>query len=148
MRSILVISILSCFFAAYNAKVFTKCELAQKLKAKGMDGFHGYSLANWVCMAQHESDFNTEAFNGKNDNGSSDYGLFQLNNRWWCSDSKHPSVNACATTCSNFLDDNIDDDIICIKRAVKDPQGMSAWRAWEKHCKNTDLSQYLASCNL
>lgn len=46
MRTILVISLLSCFFAAYNAKVFSKCELARQLKAHGMDGFHGYSLAN------------------------------------------------------------------------------------------------------
>lgn len=46
MRSVLIFSLLSCFFAAYNAKVFSKCELARKLKDQGMDGFHGYSLAN------------------------------------------------------------------------------------------------------
>lgn len=46
MRSILIISLLGCFFAAYEAKIFPKCELARKLKAEGMDGFHGYSLAN------------------------------------------------------------------------------------------------------
>ena len=28
---------------------------------------------------------------------------------------------------SEFLDDNIDDDIACAKRVVKDPNGMSAW---------------------
>lgn len=46
MRSILIISLLGCCFAAYEAKIFSKCELARKLKAEGMDGFHGYSLAN------------------------------------------------------------------------------------------------------
>lgn len=46
MRSTLIISLLSCFFAVYEAKVFSKCELAHKLKAQEMDGFGGYSLAN------------------------------------------------------------------------------------------------------
>ncbi|EPQ14649.1 Lysozyme C, milk isozyme [Myotis brandtii] len=86
---------------AYNAKVFSKCELARQLKAHGMDGFHGYSLANWVCMAEHESSFDTRAFNGRNSNGSSDYGIFQINNKWWCKDNKHPSKNACNIMCSS-----------------------------------------------
>ncbi|XP_011282195.1 lysozyme C, milk isozyme [Felis catus] len=148
MRSILIISLLGCFFAAYEAKIFPKCELARKLKAEGMDGFHGYSLANWVCMAEHESNFNTRAFNGKNDNGSSDYGIFQINSKWWCKNNSSPSANACNTMCSRFLDDNISDDIACAKRVVKDPNGMSAWVAWVRHCRNKDLSRYLASCNL
>lgn len=44
MRSILILSLLSCFFAAYEAKIFSKCELAHVLKAAGMDGYYGYSL--------------------------------------------------------------------------------------------------------
>ncbi|XP_073070328.1 lysozyme C, milk isozyme-like [Manis javanica] len=148
MRSILILSLLSCFFAAYEAKIFSKCELAHVLKAAGMDGYYGYSLEDWVCLAQYESNFNTRAFNGDNANGSSDYGLFQLNNKWWCKDSKHSSANACNTLCSKFMDDNISDDISCAKRVVKDPNGMSAWVAWVKHCKGKDLSTYLASCKL
>ncbi|XP_077727962.1 lysozyme C, milk isozyme [Canis aureus] len=148
MRSILVITILSYFFVADEAKIFSKCELARKLKSMGMDGFHGYSLANWVCMAEYESNFNTQAFNGRNSNGSSDYGIFQLNSKWWCKSNSHSSANACNIMCSKFLDDNIDDDITCAKRVVKDPNGMSAWVAWVKHCKGKDLSKYLASCNL
>lgn len=54
-----------------------------------------------VCMAQYESSFNTRAFNGRNSNGSSDYGLFQLNNKWWCKDNKYPSANACNIMCSS-----------------------------------------------
>uniref|UniRef100_A0A8C9D3V7 Glycosyl hydrolases family 22 (GH22) domain-containing protein n=1 Tax=Panthera leo TaxID=9689 RepID=A0A8C9D3V7_PANLE len=101
-----------------------------------------------VCMAEHESNFNTQAFNGKNDNGSSDYGIFQINSKWWCKNNSSPSANACNTMCSRFLDDNISDDITCAKRVVKDPNGMSAWVAWVRHCRNKDLSRYLASCNL
>ncbi|XP_027981384.1 lysozyme C, milk isozyme-like [Eumetopias jubatus] len=148
MRSVLIITLLSCFCAAYEAKVFSKCELARKLKTKGMDGYHGHSLANWVCMAQYESKFNTRAFNGRNTDGSKDYGIFQLNSRWWCKNSNQPSANACSKTCNEFLDDNIDDDITCAKRVVRDPNGMSAWVAWVKHCKGRNLSRYLAGCNL
>ncbi|XP_027449220.1 lysozyme C, milk isozyme-like [Zalophus californianus] len=148
MRSVLIITLLSCFCAAYEAKVFSKCELARKLKTKGMDGYRGYSLANWVCMAQYESKFNTRAFNGRNTDGSKDYGIFQLNSRWWCKNSNQPSANACSKTCNKFLDDNIDDDITCAKRVVRDPNGMSAWVAWVKHCKGRNLSRYLAACNL
>ncbi|VCW99245.1 unnamed protein product [Gulo gulo] len=148
MRSILIITLLSCFCAAYEAKIFSKCELARKLKTKGMDGYHGYGLADWVCMAQYESNFNTWALNGKNANGSSDYGLFQLNSKWWCKNSHHSLANACNIMCSKFLDDNINDDIVCAKRVVRDPKGMSAWMAWVKHCKDKDLSKYLASCKL
>lgn len=52
-------------------------------------------------MAQYESDFNTQVVNKKNANGSSDYGLFQLNNKWWCKDNKYPSANACNIMCSS-----------------------------------------------
>ncbi|XP_059260809.1 lysozyme C, milk isozyme isoform X1 [Mustela nigripes] len=184
MKSILIITLLSCFCAVYEAKIFSKCKLAHMLKTKGMDGYHGYSLADFcsmsrgswmgtvrtegeavsdevqegpkslchrlirVCMAQYESNFNTRAFNGKNANGSSDYGLFQLNSKWWCKNSHHSSANACNIMCSKFLDDNINDDIVCAKRVVRDPKGMSAWMAWVKHCKGKDLSKYLASCKL
>ncbi|XP_047599398.1 lysozyme C, milk isozyme-like [Lutra lutra] len=134
MRSILIITLLSCF-CADEAKIFSKCELAHKLKTKRMDGYHGYSLADWVCMAPYESNFNTRAFNGKNANGSSDYGLFHLNSKWWCKNSHHSSANACNIMCSKFLDDNINDDIVCAKRVVRDPKGMSAWMAWVKHCR-------------
>lgn len=58
-------------------------------------------LDTGVCVAEHESNFNTGAFNEKNADGSSDYGLFQLNNKWWCKDNKYPSANACNKMCSS-----------------------------------------------
>ncbi|KAM9230250.1 uncharacterized protein PS065_006631 [Dugong dugon] len=100
-----------------------------------------------VCMAQYESNFNTWAFNGGNSNGSSDYGIFQRN-KSWCKDNRHSSENACNVMCNKFMNDDIDDDVHCAKTVVKDPNGMSAWVAWVKHCKDLDLSKYLASCKL
>ncbi|KAF3826294.1 hypothetical protein GH733_006408 [Mirounga leonina] len=123
MRSILIITLLSCFRAAYEAKIFSK----------------------WVCMAQYESHFNTQAINRKNADGNIAYGLFQLNSQWWCQSATSPQQTPAA---QQFLDDNIDDDIRCAERVARDPKRMFAWRAWIKHCKGRDLSKYLADCNL
>ncbi|XP_053318730.1 lysozyme C-like [Spea bombifrons] len=98
-----------------------------------------------VCLAKHESDYSTTAIN---DNGPSrDYGIFQINSKWWCDDGKTPgSKNACGISCQRLLDDNILDDIECAKRVVSDPNGMGAWVAWRKKCKGKDLSPYTAGC--
>nr|XP_045008158.1 lysozyme C, milk isozyme-like [Jaculus jaculus] len=126
MRFILILSLLSCFLAAYKARVLTTCELAHELKAQGMDGFHGYSLADWVCLAEHASNLNTQACDGKSADDCSAYGIFQLSNIW-CNNNQLPSENDCNTPCSKLLDDDIKDDILCAKIAVKDPERSSTW---------------------
>nr|P21776.1 RecName: Full=Lysozyme C; AltName: Full=1,4-beta-N-acetylmuramidase C [Pseudocheirus peregrinus] len=40
-----------------------KCEFAKIAKEQHMDGYHGVSLADWVCLVNNESDFNTKAIN-------------------------------------------------------------------------------------
>uniref|UniRef100_A0AAY5F601 lysozyme n=1 Tax=Electrophorus electricus TaxID=8005 RepID=A0AAY5F601_ELEEL len=82
-----------------GAKQFERCELARTLKAAQMDGYEGVSLANWVCLTKHESNYNTQAINHNHDN-STDYGIFQINNRYWCSDGKFPSHNICGVSCA------------------------------------------------
>ena len=47
-----------------------------------------------VCIAELESSFRVKAIN-KNKNGSIDYGLFQINDRWW--------LKPCMTTVDNLL---------------------------------------------
>ncbi|XP_040261471.1 lysozyme C-1-like [Bufo bufo] len=113
-------------FVASHAKVFTKCELAKALKTAGLDGYYGYSLANWMCMAYYESRYTTNAMY---DNGwSRDYGVFQINSYWWCNDGKTSgAVGACSISCNNLMNDDISDDITCAKRVVRDPNGMGAW---------------------
>lgn len=52
-------------------------------------------------MAQHESNFDTEAINYNSTDQSTDYGIFQINSRYWCNDGKTPrAVNACGIPCS------------------------------------------------
>ncbi|XP_044190625.1 lysozyme C isoform X1 [Thunnus albacares] len=125
-----------------NARVYQKCEWARVLKSNGMDGHHGISLANWVCLTEHESRFNTRATN-RNRDGSTDYGIFQINSRYWCDDGNTPRAsNGCGIRCSALLSDDVRTAITCAKRVVKDPNGITAWVAWSRYCQNHDLRSF------
>ncbi|KAM4533270.1 lysozyme C-like [Fundulus diaphanus] len=112
-----------------------------------MDGYHGISLADWVCLTYWESSFNTEAINHNTDK-STDFGIFQINSRWWCDDTRIHTANGCHILCSQLLGDDVSVAINCAKRVVLDPQGIAAWVGWQKNCKNKDLSKYVAGCGL
>ncbi|XP_037052641.1 putative lysozyme C-2 [Peromyscus leucopus] len=84
-----------------QAKVYKHCELVTLLKSHGMDGYRGLNMTNWVCLAQHESSLNTRAINYNHEDQSTNYGIFQINSRYWCNDDKTPrAVNACGIPCS------------------------------------------------
>uniref|UniRef100_A0A8D3DU02 lysozyme n=1 Tax=Scophthalmus maximus TaxID=52904 RepID=A0A8D3DU02_SCOMX len=85
--------------AVAGAKVFERCEWARLLKRNGMSNYRGISLADWVCLSQWESSYNTRATN-RNTDGSTDYGIFQINSRWWCDNGQTPTSNACGISCS------------------------------------------------
>uniref|UniRef100_A0A8C5WKI9 lysozyme n=1 Tax=Leptobrachium leishanense TaxID=445787 RepID=A0A8C5WKI9_9ANUR len=134
--------------AAANGKVYERCELARDMKSYGLDGFKGYSLPNWVCTAYYESRFNTNSTN-LNSDGSTDYGIIQINSRWWCNDFKTPrSHNACNINCDVFLKADIGPAMTCAKRVVSDPNGMAAWVGWKKYCNGKDLSQWTRGCGV
>ncbi|XP_062289967.1 lysozyme C-like [Scomber scombrus] len=134
--------------ALSSAKVFERCEWAKVLKNHGMDGYRGISLANWVCLTQGESRYNTQATNNNRD-GSTDYGIFQINSRYWCDNGRSSNpVNGCSIKCSDLLTNNVAVAINCAKRVVRDPNGIEAWVAWRDHCKNRDVSSYLRGCRL
>ncbi|XP_074546423.1 lysozyme C-like [Halichoeres trimaculatus] len=132
--------------AVASARVYDRCEWARVLKNNGMDGYWGVSLADWVCLSQWESHYNTQATNHNTD-GSTDYGIFQINSRYWCYDGSF-ARNACGIQCSELLTDNVVTAINCAKRVVRDPNGIRAWVAWKVHCQDRDLSSYLAGCGL
>ncbi|XP_046518428.1 lysozyme C [Equus quagga] len=132
-----------------QGKVFERCELARTLKRLGLDGFRGVSLPNWVCLARWESNYNTRATNYNPGSQSTDYGIFQINSRYWCDDGKTPqAVNACRIPCSALLQDDITQAVACAKRVVSDPQGIRAWVAWRNRCQNRDLTQYVKGCRV
>lgn len=95
-----------------SGKVYERCELARELRYKyniPLEQIH-----TWICIVQRESNFDTAAIGRLNADGSSDHGLFQISDIYWCSNSG--VGKACSASCASFRDDNIADDVQCIKR--------------------------------
>lgn len=81
MRHILFFVYLIALLVMHEAKKFERCELVKHLIQLGVDKKH---LATWICIAAHESNYDTKAVNPTNVDGSKDFGIFQINNRYWC----------------------------------------------------------------
>lgn len=129
-----------------NGKVYNRCELAKKLLALGVPK---KQLGTWVCIAKHESRFDTSAVGHLNADGSGDHGIFQISDLFWCSVTNH-NDKACGVPCSKFEDSDITDDVECIKKIHAEHQrlfgnGFQAWAVYEPHCKHTTF-QYVSDC--
>lgn len=62
------------------------CELAKEMHA---NGFPRSQLDDWMCLVKHESNYEQTAINSDNHDGSTDWGLFQINDRFWCKNSEY-----------------------------------------------------------
>ncbi|XP_021061490.1 lysozyme C-like [Mus pahari] len=132
-----------------QGKVLDRCILARTLQNLGLADFQGITLANWVCLAKWESNFDTNSTRFNPEDDSTNYGIFQINSRFWCSDHKTPgSKNLCRISCKALLKNNIGSAVVCAKRIVKDPQGINSWAGWRKNCKNKNLRKYVQGCRL
>uniref|UniRef100_A0A3B1JSF8 lysozyme n=1 Tax=Astyanax mexicanus TaxID=7994 RepID=A0A3B1JSF8_ASTMX len=127
------------------ASAQTNCPLARTLKAAGMDGFNGVSLAHWVCMAFAESSYDTQATHFNPSDGSTDYGIFQINSRYWCSDGKFPGKKECPFTCNQLF--SLQNSIACAKIVVQ-KRTMTAWDGWKAKCRGQNVSKYIAGCGV
>lgn len=59
-----------------NGKIYSRCEFA---KALLVNGISKDQVADYVCIAQHESGLNTQSVNS--DTG--DYGILQISHLFW-----------------------------------------------------------------
>ncbi|GAB6024888.1 hypothetical protein CHUAL_009998 [Chamberlinius hualienensis] len=100
-----------------DCRKFERCELAHELLRYSIPR---HELPTWLCIVEHESSYDTRARNPYNYDGSSDHGLFQVNDRYWCSPG---GANVCKMPCSNHY---IGDDITCVKTIYR-VHGYSAW---------------------
>uniref|UniRef100_A0A452TR40 Sperm acrosome associated 5 n=2 Tax=Ursus TaxID=9639 RepID=A0A452TR40_URSMA len=94
-----------------------------------------------LCMAHYESGFDT-SFVDHNPDGSSEYGIFQLNSAWWCDNGVTPTQNLCHMECRDLLNPHILDDILCARC------GLDPGDSWIRHCSGHDLSEWLKGCNM
>ncbi|XP_013099402.2 inactive lysozyme 1A-like [Stomoxys calcitrans] len=100
-----------------------RCSLAKEMYAMGVPKS---DLPMWTCIAEHESHYNTDIVGPTNKDGTNDYGIFQINNRWWCKPSNGgKTANGCKINCNDLLG-NLRKSINCAL-TVKKEQG---WKAW------------------
>ncbi|XP_018021946.1 lysozyme c-1 [Hyalella azteca] len=140
MRSLLLLLALSAGLT--QGYVYGRCELARVLYRDY--GFQRDTLGDWVCLVQWESSYNTRATN-VNTNESIDYGLFMINDYYWCYSSS-PYAD-CKVDCSALINDDIDDDVSCAV-LIQSRQGFAAWYGWQNHCKGQDVESYVSDCVL
>ncbi|XP_017471926.1 PREDICTED: uncharacterized protein LOC108363157 [Rhagoletis zephyria] len=133
--------------AVAKGKIYKECELAQELYYK--HGMRLNDIPTWVCIAKHESSFNTAAVGRLNADGSADHGLFQISDLYWCS-HEDSGGKACNIPCHKLVDSDISDDVQCIKTIHAEHtqisgDGFTAWVVYNRHCRNQQLER-LAKC--
>uniref|UniRef100_A0A0K8WLU1 lysozyme n=1 Tax=Bactrocera latifrons TaxID=174628 RepID=A0A0K8WLU1_BACLA len=126
-----------------RGKIYDRCELAQELYYKHKMPME--QIPTWVCIAQHESNFDTSAVGRLNADGSADHGLFQISDLYWCSHDRYSGGKACGLQCTKLLDNDISDDVRCIKRIHGEHtrisgDGFTAWSVYNRDCRNQQYS--------
>ncbi|XP_062031621.1 lysozyme-like protein 6 [Lepus europaeus] len=147
MAGPLLLSWASCLLVANQAFIIHRCDLAKVLHEQELEGFEGYSLSDWLCLAFVESKFNTSKVN-ENADGSSDYGIFQINSHFWCNDYHSHTENFCHEDCQDMLSPNLLSSISCAKKIVSGSRGMKNWVEWRLHCAGRPLSYWMTGCHL
>ncbi|KAG5671031.1 hypothetical protein PVAND_001249 [Polypedilum vanderplanki] len=141
MKIFIISFLLFAIFAFSEAKVFTKCELVKALYKAGIPKS---KLRDWACLVQHESSYNSKAKGGPNKNGSYDYGIFQINSKYWCGIGK--VGGDCKINCNSLINNDITDDIKCAK-TIYNRHNFTAWYGWNSKCKEKKLPS-ISECTL
>jgi len=115
----------------------SECQVASYLRKSG---FPEYSVPIMVCTAKYESSYNCDATN-KNTDGSTDYGLMQINSYYWCSGDSMSKYNECKIACSSLF--NCQYNTNCAYTVWKQ-QGYTAWYGYKNH--KTECDNYKINC--
>jgi len=115
----------------------SECNVASYLRKSG---FPEYTIGTMVCISKYESSYNCDAKN-KNTDGSTDYGLMQINSYWWCSGDPMSKYNGCSTSCTNLY--NCQANTNCAYTVWKQ-QGYNAWYGYKNH--KTECDNYRINC--
>ncbi|XP_063379287.1 lysozyme-like [Cydia fagiglandana] len=140
MYKIVVFALMAVACQECQARELKRCPLVRELRAQG---FPENKLRDWVCLVENESHGRTDAKGTVNKNGSRDYGLFQINDKYWCSNTSTPGKD-CHVTCADVMTDDITKASTCAKKIFK-RHGFRAWYGWRNHCDGKPLPD-ISSC--
>ena len=115
----------------------SECQVSSYLQKSG---FPGYTVPTMVCISKYESSFNCDAVN-KNTDGSTDYGLMQINSYYWCSGDVSSKYNECKIACSSLFNCQYNTNCAYI---VWKQQGYTAWYGYQKH--KSECDSYTINC--
>lgn len=121
------------FITTIQGRIIDRFDLAQELHT---NGFLNISL--WICIINQvnvEFDTSLRFTDSPSDDGGFGYGLFQFYDPYWCV----PGLNGgggCQIDCNKFLDDDITDDLACVKTVIE-KQGIEAWEEGKRDCEKS-----------
>ena len=115
----------------------SECQISKYLK---QSGFPDYAIPTMVCISKYESSNNCDATN-KNTDGSTDYGLLQINSYYWCSGDPLSKYNECKIACSSLFNCQYNTNCAYI---VWKQQGYTAWYGYQKH--KSECDSYKIAC--
>ena len=115
----------------------SECQISSYLKKSG---FPDYTIPTMVCISKYESSYNCDATN-KNTDGSTDYGLMQINSYYWCSGDALSKYNECKIACSSLFNCQYNTNCAYI---VWKQQGYTAWYGYKNH--KSECDSYKISC--
>ncbi|XP_013149139.1 PREDICTED: lysozyme-like [Papilio polytes] len=127
-------------FLACEGRELSRCDLVRELRRYG---FSENQMRDWVCLVENESSRRTDVIGKPNSDGSRDYGLFQINDRYWCSNTNTPGKD-CNVTCKQLLSNNIRDSAVCAQKIFR-RHGFNAWYGWANRCRGKPLPD-IRSC--
>ncbi|XP_062841725.1 lysozyme C [Trichomycterus rosablanca] len=133
------------FLAVCDGRRLGRCEVARIFKNQGLDGYEGFKLGNYVCMAYWESRFKTHRVRESSEMGK-DYGIFQINSYKWCEDGTPGGKNLCRVPCGDLLKDDLKASVDCAKLIVK-TDGLKSWDTWDKYCSGRKMSRWVKNCD-
>ncbi|XP_014253846.1 lysozyme c-1-like [Cimex lectularius] len=120
------LQILIACVVALEAKVFTECELAQKLSELN---FPKQNIPGWVCTAKSVSGLDTNYYNKTGDFQS--FGLFKLDNEYAC--QLNQKGNECKARCDSLKGDDITEAAKCALKLFETFNFMY-WKPTNDHC--------------
>lgn len=114
-------------------KIFERCELARELRDK--HNIPVGQVGDWVCEAQYKSKFNTSARD--RDGG---HGIFSFQSSW-CGPNGY-----CQISCEDLLDDDITDDVDCMREYIVQYGYFNVQKRWKDHNCAERSSGFIEGC--
>lgn len=132
---LLSVTAIGCYIGSCYGRNLTQCEFIDEFRKYSPQISHD-DLNKWTCIVEHSSNFSTQK--NVDDSGITSYGLFQLNDRYFC-ERNAGDHRICDVPCLKFDDEFFGDDIQCAQKIYETHlqlfgSGFGAWPLSNVNC--------------